>query len=152
MDLYSFLKGLPAVLGIAGFFAYLWKGQSQVGGQIFAEIVRKLRNDSNVHVEQCKDLSPAKVGNLIKADESVRSAVNEDDGKLLRLLIFLQHILTGLVLLFSAALIACSIWLLTRPQPLSVIVTALPQQQTRLLNPQVATCYFSRLSSRSRHR
>lgn len=67
-------------------------------------------------------MSPAKVGNLIKADESVRSAVNEDDGKLLRLLIFLQHILTGLVLLVSASLIACSIWLLTRPQPLSVIV------------------------------
>jgi hypothetical protein len=122
MDVYSFLKGLPAVLGIAGFFAYLWKGQSQVGGQIFAEIVRKLRNDPNVHVEQYKDLTPAKIGNLIKVDESVRSAVNEGDRKLLRLLILLQHILTALVFLVCAALIAWSIWLLTRPQPLSVIV------------------------------
>jgi hypothetical protein len=75
-----------------------------------------------VHVEQYKDLTPAKIGNLIKIDESVRNAVNEDDAKLLRLLIILQHVLTVVVLLVCAALIACSIWLLVRPQPLYVIV------------------------------
>jgi hypothetical protein len=48
--------------------------------------------------------------------------LNEGDRKLLRLLILLQHILTGLVLLVCAALIAWSIWLSTKPQPLSVIV------------------------------
>lgn len=52
----------------------------------------------------------------------MRQAVNEKDAQILTLLVILQHILTTIVLLVCAALVGCSIWLLTRPQPLSIIV------------------------------
>ena len=51
MDALSFLKGLPAVLGVVGFFAYLWAGQSRVGSELFKSIVDKLRASPNVVIE-----------------------------------------------------------------------------------------------------
>lgn len=45
MSIMSFLSGLPAMLGIAGFFAYLWFGRSKIGGDILKEIVGKLRTN-----------------------------------------------------------------------------------------------------------
>lgn len=43
MDAFVFLKGLPAVLGIVGFFVYLWAGQYRIGGDLMKGVVDKLR-------------------------------------------------------------------------------------------------------------
>jgi hypothetical protein len=122
MSAMSFLGGLPALLGIAGFFAYIWVGQNKIGGEILKDIVAKLRTNPNLDPKAYGDLSPAKLGRLVESDSKVRDAVNEQDQKLLRLLIILQHGLTVIVLLVSAALVGLSVWLFTRPQPLSVLV------------------------------
>lgn len=124
MSAMSFLGGLPALLGIAGFFAYLWVGQSKIGGDILKDIVGKLRTNPNLDLRAYGDLSPAKLGRIVESDTRVRDAVNDQDQKLLRLLIIFQHSLTVIVLLVSAALVALSVWLFTRPQPLSVLVKA----------------------------
>lgn len=120
MGIYQFLAGLPALLGVAGFFAYLWAGQSRVGGEIFKQIVAKLRNAPNIEIAQYSSLTPAKIGKLIESDSRVREVVNDQDRKLLTLLIIFQHALTVIVLLVCAGLIALSVWLIARPQPLSV--------------------------------
>jgi hypothetical protein len=136
MSVMSFLNGLPALLGIAGFFAYLWVGQAKIGGDILKDIVRKLRNDPNVKVKDYGNLSPAALKRLIESDTKVRDAVNDQDQKLLRLLIILQHSLTVLVLIVCAGLLVLSIWLYTRPQPLSLTVkppTAVNQDAQGLL-------------------
>lgn len=128
MSAYSFLGGLPAILGIVGFFAYLWAGQTRVGGDLFKQIVSKLRAAPNLTVGEYSDLTPSKLGKLLESDERVRGAVNEQDQKLLQLLIVLQHGLTVVVLFVCAGLIALGVWLMMRPQPLAVVA-----------NPPVAT-------------
>jgi hypothetical protein len=47
----SFLSGLPALLGIAGFFAYLWAGQSKIAGEILKDIVGRLRTNPNLDLK-----------------------------------------------------------------------------------------------------
>src|ERR1044071_1506524 len=123
MSSLSFLAGLPALLGIAGFFAYLWFGQARIGGDVLKDIVGKLRTNPSLDLRAYGDLSPAKLGKLVESDARVRGAVNAQDQKLLRLLIVLQHGLTAIVLIVSGALIALSVWLSTRPEPLSLLVT-----------------------------
>ncbi len=122
--MFKFLAGLPGVLGVAGFFAYIWAGQSRIGGEILKQIVTKLRTAPNLDVGQYTTLTPAKIGKLIESDSRVREVVNEQDQKLLRLLIILQHVLTVVVLLACAGLVALSIWLISRPEPLSVSALA----------------------------
>jgi hypothetical protein len=121
MGIYSFLGALPAILGIVGFFAYLWAGQTRVGGELFKQIVSKLRAAPNLEVGEYSKLTPSKIGKLLESDERVRGAVNDQDQKLIRLLIILQHGLTVVVLLVCAALIALGVWLMTRPQPLAIV-------------------------------
>jgi len=86
--------------------------------------VTKLRTAPNLDVAQYTNLTPAKIGKLIESDSRVREVVNEQDQKLLRLLIILQHVLTVIVLLACAGLVALSIWLISRPEPLSVSALA----------------------------
>ena len=120
----KFLAGLPGVLGVAGFFAYIWVGQSRIGGEILKQIVKKLRSNPNLDVAKYSTLTPVKIGKLIESDSRVREAVNEQDQKLLRLLIILQNLVTVSVLISCAGLVALSIWLVSRPEPLSVSVLA----------------------------
>jgi hypothetical protein len=122
--MFKFLAGLPAILGLAGFFAYIWAGQSRIGGEIMKQIVAKLRTAPNLDVGQYTTLTPARIGKLIASDSRVREVVNEQDQKLLRLLIILQHLLTVIVLLACAGLVALSIWLISRPEPLSLSALA----------------------------
>ena len=121
MGAYKFLAGLPAILGVAGFFAYLWAGQSRVGGEILKKIVDKLRNDPNLDIAKYGALTPSKLRDLVRSDKHVRSAVNEGDRDLLRLLIIFQYALTGLVLVVCATLIGVSVWLYSRPEPFSIV-------------------------------
>src|SRR5436305_201038 len=111
MDVYAFLKSLPAVLGIAGFFAYLWFGQTRIGGELLKSIVEKLRADLHLDIKQYGQLTPARISRLVKSDERMRNIINEGDRKLLRLLIIFQYLLTGLVLIVCALLIGISAWL-----------------------------------------
>jgi hypothetical protein len=120
MDALVFLEGLPAALGIAGFFAYIWYGQARIGGDLLSSIVQKLRAAPNLSVEDYSGLTPARIGRLVETDARVRDAVNDQDRSLLRLLIILQHIMTALVLVACAALVSISIWLVTRPEPLTI--------------------------------
>jgi hypothetical protein len=82
-EIFKLLKSLPAVLGVAGLFAYLWVGQTKIGGDILEEIIKKLRADPNVGISQYSQLTPAKIDKLIKSDEKVRKAINAQDAKLL---------------------------------------------------------------------
>lgn len=123
MGVYRFLSSLPAVFGIAGFFAYLWAGQSRVGGDILKKIVNRLREKPNLEIEKYGTLTPAKLRDLVGSDERVRQAVNDGDRDLLKILIILQYMLTSLVLLVCAALIGVTVWLYMRPEPLSVTQT-----------------------------
>lgn len=82
MSAMSFLNGLPALLGIAGFFAYLWVGQSRIGGDILKQIVGKLRNNPNLDLQPYGNLSPAKLGRLVESDTKIRDSVNDQDQKL----------------------------------------------------------------------
>lgn len=120
MGIYRFLAGLPAILGVAGFFAYLWVGQSRVGGEMLKRIVTKLRADPNIDIERYGALTPAKLKGLIATDERVRHGVNQGDRDLLRLLIVFQYLLAALVLVVCAALVGVSIWLYARPEPFSL--------------------------------
>lgn len=122
--IFKFLAGLPAVLGVAGFFAYIWIGQSRIGGEVLKQIVTKLRAAPNIDASQYSNLTPAKIKKLIESDSHVRVLVNEQDQKLLRLLIIVQNIVTVIVLLACGGVIAFSIWLLNRPEPLSVTAYA----------------------------
>lgn len=103
MGPYTFLAALPGVLGVTGFFAYIWVGQTRVGGEIFKKIVDRLRQNPNIQIEHYASLTPARIGKLIDQDVSVRNAVNEQDRQLLRLLIIFQHALTVIVLLNDRA-------------------------------------------------
>ena len=122
MSVMSFLSGLPALLGIAGFFAYLWAGQSKIGGEILKDIVGRLRINPNLDLKTYGELSPAKLGKLVESDSKIKDSVNAQDQKLLQLLIILQHGVTVIVLVVSAGLIGVSVWLYSRPLPLSVTV------------------------------
>jgi hypothetical protein len=66
-------------------------------------------------------LTPVKIERLVRSDEQVRNKVNEGDRDLLRLLIIFQYILTTLVLVVCAGLIGLTVWLYTRPEPLSIL-------------------------------
>jgi hypothetical protein len=57
----------------------------------------------------------------IQQDTTVRSAVNDQDIKLIRLIVILHNVVTIIVLLVCAILIGLGIWLITRPEPLSII-------------------------------
>lgn len=129
-EVLKFLKSLPAVLGVAGFFAYLWAGQTRIGGEILKEIIRKLRSSPNIAIAQYGQLTAAKIERLIKSDENVRKAINAEDARLLGRLAVLQYTLTALVLIVCALLIAATIWLYTRQEGLSV-TSAGPQAITR---------------------
>jgi hypothetical protein len=120
-EIFKYLKSLPAVLGIAGFFAYLWVGQTRIGADIIKEIIKKLRADPNLGIKDYGKLTPAKIEKLIQSDENIRKAINTEDARLLGRLAVLQYLLTALVLIVCALLIASSIWLYTRPEGLSVI-------------------------------
>jgi hypothetical protein len=73
-------------------------GQSRIGGNIFREIVGKLRSAPNVDATHYAYLARSKIAKLIKSDIRLRSVVNSQDQDLLRLLIVLQ-VFTGLVLI-----------------------------------------------------
>ena len=122
-EIFKFLKSLPAVLGVAGFFAYLWAGQTKIGGEILKEIIKKLRADPNLEIKQYGQLTPAKIEKLIKSDENIRRAINTEDARLLGRLAVLQYLLTALVLIICALLIASTIWLYTRQEGLSLTST-----------------------------
>lgn len=123
MGVYQFLAGLPAAIGVAGFFAYLWAGQARVGGDILKKIVDKLRADPNIDVKQYGTLTPSKLKALVATDGLVRHAVNDGDTAVLRLLVIFQYLLTGLMLLVCAALVGVSVWLYVRPEPFSLSQT-----------------------------
>jgi hypothetical protein len=121
VDAFVFLKGLPAVLGIAGFFVYLWAGQYRIGGDLMKGVVEKLRAAPNVDIKDYASLTPARIGQLIERDSAVRSAVNDQDVKLIRLIVILHNVVTLIVLLVCAALVGLGIWLIARPEPLSIV-------------------------------
>ncbi len=125
MTAYHLFSCLPAILGIAGFFAYLWGGQSKIGGDILRKIVEKLRADPTIHVGKYGQLTPAKLRSLVEHDAQVRNAVNQGDRDLLRLLIIFQYMLTALALLVCATLIGVSVWLYARPAPFSLAQSGL---------------------------
>jgi hypothetical protein len=58
---------------------------------------------------------------LIERDATVRSAVNDQDVRLIRLIVILHNVVTVIVLLVCAALVGLGIWLIARPEPLSII-------------------------------
>lgn len=124
MDALSFLKGLPAILGLAGFFAYLWAGQSKVGADLTKSVIDKLRQSPTVTIADFDTLTPAKIGKLIETDARVRAAVNEQDQKLIRLIVILQNGVTVAVMVVCALLVGFGFWLVSRPQPLAVIAQA----------------------------
>lgn len=68
MDVTTFLSGLPAILGIVGFFAYLWAGQYRIGGQLMTSIVEKLRAAANLNTENLASLTPARIEKLMRED------------------------------------------------------------------------------------
>ena len=120
MDVIGLLKTFPAILGLAGLFAYLWYGQAKVGGKLFQNIVTKLRRQPHLQIKDYETLSPARVKSLAEADKAIKDAVNDQDWRLLELLVKRQHSLTMAALLVSAALVGLSIWLISRPAPLSI--------------------------------
>lgn len=138
MDALSFLKALPAILGIVGFFAYLWAGQSRIGGDLMSDIVQKLRTAPNVTIQDYTALTPARIAHLIKEDAAVRSALNAEDTKIIRLIIILQSVITVIVLLVCAALVGVGIWLISRPEPLSIVplppISALAEKSEALID------------------
>lgn len=97
------------MLGIAGFFAYLWAGQSKIGGESLKDIAGRLRTNPNLDLKAYGELSPAKLGKLVESDSKIKDSVNAQDQKLLQLLIILQHGVTVIVLLVSAGLIGVSL-------------------------------------------
>ena len=121
MDALSFLKGLPAVLGIVGFFAYLWAGQYRLGGELMKTVVDKLRVAPNVDIKDYAALTPARIEQLIKHDSAARNAVNDQDIRLIRLIVILQYVVTVFVLIVCSGLVALGIWLISRPEPLSIV-------------------------------
>jgi hypothetical protein len=121
MDALTFLKSLPAVLGVVGFFAYLWAGQYRIGGDLMKGVVEKLRAAPNVDIQNYATLTPARIERLIERDAAVRRAVNSEDRKLIRLIVILHNIVTVIVLLVCAALVGAGVWLISRPDPLLVI-------------------------------
>jgi hypothetical protein len=79
MDALTFLKSLPAVLGVVGFFAYLWAGQYRIGGRAWlrssalprtwtSKITRHSRqlalNDSLNVTQPCAGLLTRKIASL----------------------------------------------------------------------------------------
>ena len=138
MDPYQFLKSLPAVLGVAGFFAYIWFGQTKIGGELLQSIVTKLRAEPNFDPVKYGTLTPTKLSRLVESDERIRGAVNNGDRQLLKLLILLQYLLTGSVLLVCA--------ILTRAQFAGAFGVVLPsrvnngkaRQETLQVQPQMA--------------
>lgn len=120
MDVITFLKGLPAVLGVAGLFAYLWAGQYRIGGDIIKSIIEKLRAAPNVDVKDYASLTPARIEKLLREDADARKAVNEQDIKVIRHIVYLQYAITFAVLVVCALLIGCGIYFASRPEPLSV--------------------------------
>jgi hypothetical protein len=121
VDAFVFLKGMPAVLGIAGFFVYLWAGQYRIGGDLMKGVVEKLRAAPNVDIKDYASLTPARIGQLIERDVAVRGAVNDQDVRLIRLIVILHNAVTVIVLLVCAALVGLGIWLIARPEPLSIV-------------------------------
>lgn len=121
MDPMSFLKGLPALLGVVGFFAYVWAGQYRIGGDLMKGVVEKLRVAPNVDIQNYASLTPARIERLIEQDAAVRSAVNDQDIKLIHLIVILYNVVTIIVLLVCAILVGLGIWLISRPEPLFVI-------------------------------
>ncbi|MUZ65038.1 hypothetical protein [Agrobacterium vitis] len=121
MAVTTFLSGLPAILGIVGFFAYLWAGQYRVGGQLMTSIVEKLRAAPNLSTENLGSMTPARIEKMVKEDSSVRRLVNDQDIRTIRLIVVLQYVLTTIVLLVCAALVGIGIWLISRPEPLSIV-------------------------------
>ena len=121
MDAITFLKSLPAVLGIVGFFAYLWAGQYRIGSELMKAIVEKLRAAPNVDIKDYASLTPARIEKLIQHDTSARNAVNEQDIKLIRLIVLLQYAASLVVFIVCASLIGLGIYLISRPEPLTII-------------------------------
>ena len=117
MDVSSFLKALPGVLGLATFLTFIWPGKARISGEIFTSIVKKLRAAPNVHIDDYERLTPAKIVKLFESDRRVQGAINDKEIQFLRLLVILQQAREALVLLTCAALIGLSLWLLRRPQP-----------------------------------
>ncbi|KAB1068605.1 hypothetical protein [Methylobacterium planeticum] len=129
----SFLKGLPALLGVVGFFAYLWAGQYRIGGELMKRIIDKLRAAPNVSVQQYKSMTPARIEQIVRHDKEVRRFVNEEDIKILRLIVILQYTATIVVLIVCASLVGLGVWLMRQPDPLTVVArppTALATSRT----------------------
>jgi hypothetical protein len=122
--MYAFLQALPAVLGIIGFFVYLWAGQQRIGGEIFSKIVDRLRQSPNIDLQAYGSMTPAKLRHLIAADEKIKSLVNDQDREILKLLIQTQSRTTAVVFFICAALVALGVWLVRtdplRPKPLQI--------------------------------
>jgi hypothetical protein len=121
MDALTFLKSLPAVLGIVGFFAYLWAGQYRLGGELMKTVVEKLRVAPNVDIKDYASLTPARIEQLIKHDSAARNAVNDQDIRLIRLIVILQYVVTVFILIVCSGLVALGVWLISRPEPLSIV-------------------------------
>jgi hypothetical protein len=120
----GFLKGLPALLGIVGFFAYLWRGQGRIGADTTRLIIERLRNDPNVPLKQLDvKMSAAKLKHLVETDERVRRRVNAEQGRLLRQIVHWQNAVTLVVFLACAGLVALAIMLISRPLPLEVTLS-----------------------------
>lgn len=117
MDLSSFLKALPGVLGLAGFLTFIWPGKARISGEFFTSIVTKLRATPNLRLENNNELTPAKIIELFESDRRVQAAINDQEIRFLRLLVILQQARTALVLLVCAGLVGLSLWLLRRPPP-----------------------------------
>ncbi len=71
-------------------------------------------------VKDYASLTPARIEKLLREDADARKAVNEQDIKVIRHIVYLQYATTFAVLVVCALLIGCGIYFASRPEPLSV--------------------------------
>lgn len=150
MTTLSFLAALPALLAIVGFVVYQLLHRQGEAQQITHNIVAKLRRESPAQAATVLGLGPRQLAARLKAEVTLRRAVDEQDYQLLTRVIH-QEFVKSLVVYSLIAVcfvigVSASVYVQTRSRP-EVAVPPLDAKVTLQGGPYFVSALITQLTA-----
>jgi hypothetical protein len=107
---YTFLSGLPALLGLAGFVLYQVLWANKAGDEVSRRIIDKIRiGATGDRLDQ--RLTPRQVARLVEQQQKLRHSVGEHDFHLLKQALTQQFVLTVITYVLTLGFCGWSVYL-----------------------------------------
>jgi hypothetical protein len=124
VEVYSFLRALPALLALAGFVLYHVLAVNKSGDEISRRIVDKLRTAAPSEFTPDQRLAAKQVERILEHRQQLKELVGEQDFRLLKQALTQQFVITIVVYVLTLGFCAWSVYLFVQPPFSSPSVTS----------------------------